>query len=154
MECAFKEVNLRFNDASLIIAGAVEDKKYLGELKNMVEGVDNIFLLQNVAEDEKVSLFAACDIYCQPSISSEGFGISLLEAMASGKPCVATDVFSGVGHISEEFVVESRKEKELADKIIELLESDYKRIGMEMRRKAEKYSWDNTIDEILKLYGV
>ena len=149
---AFKEVSKKFDDTGLIIAGAVEDKRYLGELKNMVEGGDNIFFLQNVAEDEKVGLFAACDIYCQSSVSSEGFGISLLEAMASGKPCVATDVFSGVGHVPEEFLVESRNEKELADKIIELLESDYKRIGMERRRKAERYSWGNAVDEILKLH--
>jgi glycosyltransferase involved in cell wall biosynthesis len=149
---AFKEVNRKFRDACLIIAGAVEDKRYFRELKNMVEGGDNIFFLQNVTEDEKVSLFATCDIYCQPSISSEGFGISLLEAMASGKPCVATDVFSGVGHVPEEFLVENRNEKNLADKIIELLEFDYERIGMSMRRRVEKYSWDNTVDEILKLY--
>ena len=149
---AIKEVNREFKDACLIIAGVVEDKKYFRELINMVQGVSNMFLLQDITEDEKVSLFAACDIYCQPSISSEGFGISLLEAMASGKTCVATDVFSGVGHVPEEFLVKSRNEKELADKIIELLESDYKRIGMERRRKAERYSWDNTVDEIVKLY--
>lgn len=150
---AFKKVDRKFNDAYLIIAGAVEDKKYLDEMKNMVGGASNVFFLQNITENEKVSLFATCDIYCQPSISSEGFGISLLEAMASGKPCVATDVFSGVGHVPEEFLVESRNEKELADKIIELLDSDYKRVGMEMRRNVEKYSWDNTVDEILRLYG-
>lgn len=111
------------------------------------------FSYKTLRRMKSFSLFAACDIYCQPSISSEGFGISLLEAMASGKPCVATDVFSGVGHVPEEFLVESRNEKELADKIIELLDSDYPRVGMEMRRNVEKYSWDNTIDEILKLYG-
>lgn len=149
---AFQEVNRKFNDICLIIAGAVEDKRYFRELKNMVEGGANIFFLQDITEDEKVSLLAACDIYCQPSISSEGFGISLLEAMASEKPCVATDVFSGVGHVPEEFLVENRNEKELADKIIELLASGYTKIGMEMRRKVNRYSWDNTVDEILKLY--
>jgi len=149
---AFKKISMRFDDVALIIAGAVEDKRYFRELKNMTEGGDNIFLLQNVAEDEKVNLFATCDIYCQPSVSSEGFGISLLEAMASGKPCIATDVFSGVGHVPEEFLVESRNENELADKIEGLIKSDYKEIGMKMRGKVEKYSWDNTVDEILRLY--
>ena len=148
----FKEVSKKFDDVALIIAGAVEGKRYFRELKNMPDEGDNIFLLQNVAEEEKVNLFAACDIYCQPSVSSEGFGISLLEAMASGKPCVATDVFSGVGHVPEEFLVESRNENELADKIVGLIKSDYKEIGMNMRRRVEKYSWDNTVDEILRLY--
>ena len=147
-----EKISMRFDDVALIIAGAVEDKRYFRELKNMTEGGDNIFFLQNVTEDEKVNLFAASDIYCQPSVSSEGFGISLLEAMASGKPCIATDVFSGVGHVPEEFLVESRNEKELADKIEGLIKSGYKEIGMKMRGKVERYSWDNTTGEILKLY--
>jgi glycosyltransferase involved in cell wall biosynthesis len=149
---AFKEISQKFSDVCLIIAGAVEDKKYLRELKDMVRGMSDVILLQNISEDEKVKLLAACDVYCQPSVSSEGFGISLLEAMASGKPCIATDVFSGVEHIPEEFLVKSRNEKELADKIIELLTSDYKKIGEKMRKRAEKYSWDSTANEILRLY--
>jgi len=149
---AFKEINQKLKNTYLIIAGRAEDRKYLEELEKRAEGINNILLLQNVTEDEKLSLFAACDIYCQPSIAAEGFGIALLEAMASGKAFVATKIFSGIEHIPEEFLVKSRNEKELADRIIELLNSSYKEIGMEMRRKAEKYSWDNTVDEIVKLY--
>ncbi len=149
---AFKEVNQKLKNSYLIIVGRTEDRKYREELEKRAEGINNILLLQNVTEDEKLSLFAACDIFCQPSITEEGFGIALLEAMASGKAFVATKIFSGIEHIPKEFLVEERNAKELADRIIELLNSDYKEIGMKMRRKVEKYSWDNTVDEILKLY--
>lgn len=151
---AFKEVNQKLKNSYLIIAGRAEDRKYLEELEKRAKsiGINNILLLQNVSEDEKLSLFAACDIYCQPSIAEEGFGIALLEAMASGKAFVATKIFSGIEHIPEEFLVEERSAKELGDRIIQLLNLDYKEIGMEMRRKVEKYSCDNTVDEILKLY--
>lgn len=54
---AFKEVSEKFDDAYLIIAGAVEDKRYFRELKNMVRGASNVFFLQNVAEDEKLQSF-------------------------------------------------------------------------------------------------
>ena len=152
---AFKEVNQKLKNFYLIIAGRAEDRKYLEELEKRAKsiGINNILLLQNVSEDEKLSLFAACDIYCQSSIAEEGFGIALLEAMASGKAFVATKIFSGIEHIPKEFLVESRNEKELADKIMELLNLNYKEIGMKMRRRVEKYSWDNTVDEILGLYG-
>jgi len=35
-------------------------------------------------------LIAASDIYCQPNISPEAFGISFIEALYAGKPAVAT----------------------------------------------------------------
>jgi len=149
---AFKEVNQKLKNSYLIIAGRAEDRKYVEELEKRAKGINNMLLLQNVSEDEKLGLFSACDIYCQPSIAEEGFGIALLEAMASGKAFVATKTFSGIEHIPEEFLVEERNAKELAGKIIELLNSDYKEIGMKMRRRVENYSWDNAVDEILKLY--
>jgi glycosyltransferase involved in cell wall biosynthesis len=37
-------------------------------------------------------LLAAADIYCQPNISREPFGIALVEAMSAGLPIVATDL--------------------------------------------------------------
>ncbi|MCE3376040.1 glycosyltransferase family 4 protein, partial [Staphylococcus aureus] len=40
--------------------------------------------------DEVTSLMAAADIYASPH-SSEGFGLTVAEAMAVGKPVVATD---------------------------------------------------------------
>ncbi|HDM36601.1 MAG TPA: glycosyltransferase family 1 protein [Candidatus Syntrophoarchaeum butanivorans] len=149
---AFKDVNQRLKNTHLIIAGYVEDRRYLDELAEMSRGVDNVLLLQEISEDEKLGLFAACDIYCQPSISEEGFGISILEAMASSRPCIATDVFSGVGHLPEEFLVNRGDSRGLANKIIELLSSDYRKIGEKMRRRAENYSWDRTVDEILRVY--
>ena len=149
---AFKIVNERFKDAHLVIAGYAEDKNYLKELEGKAKAIKNIRIIPDVSESEKPNLFAACDIYCQPSIADEGFGITILEAMASSKPCIATDIFRGVGHLPEEFLVKAGDKDELASRIIEILGSDYKKIGADMRRRAEDYSWDNTAREILRLY--
>ena len=149
---AFKIVNERIEDAHLVIAGYAEDKSYITELEDRAEAMKNVQILQNPSEEDKIQLFATCDIYCQPSIADEGFGITILEAMASSKPCIATDIFSGVGHLPEEFLVKAGDKDELASRIIEILNSDYRTIGAEMRRRAEKYSWDNIVRETLSLY--
>ena len=149
---AFKDIEEKVNNCYLIIAGRAEDEKYLRELRERAGDTDKIQFLTDVSEGEKIGLFAACDIYCQPSIAEEGFGISILEAMASGKPCIATDAFSGVGHLPNDFLVRSGDKKALAKKIVELLSSDYISVGASMRKIAEKYSWNEISLEIIRLY--
>ena len=80
--------NLNFN---LILAGNGRDFKKISEdvelngLKQYVE------LFGWATGHEKLDLLNNCDIYILPS-HFEGYPNSLLEAMASGKACIATNV--------------------------------------------------------------
>ena len=60
-------------------------------LQEMVEGERNVLLLErNFSSAELTQLLACADIYASPH-SSEGFGLTIAEAMAAGRPVVATD---------------------------------------------------------------
>lgn len=54
-------------------------------------GVDARFI-GRVDDDRLTALYQHADIVCSPAVGGESFGIVLLEAMAAGRPVVATDI--------------------------------------------------------------
>lgn len=65
-----------------------EEGEALGALAGATEGV--LLIDRSVAGAELDQLMAIADIYASPHCS-EGFGLTIAEAMAAGKPVVATD---------------------------------------------------------------
>ena len=62
-----------------------------GTLRPALEGRPGIELAGRVGHDRVPTWIAACDVLCQPSLV-EPFGLATLEAMASGRSVVATQV--------------------------------------------------------------
>lgn len=82
----------RFPDVRFLLAGEVLEKAYFEELRTLVGalGLEQHFHFLGGVEDLPAQLHTA-DIFTLPS-RSEGFSNSLIEAMASGLPVVATTV--------------------------------------------------------------
>ena len=65
-----------------------------GELKMLASrlGVsERVIFVGRVAHEDLPQLLAQCDVFVQPSVGEEAFGISVIEAMASGVPVIASD---------------------------------------------------------------
>ena len=62
-----------------------------GPLRARLEGRENVRLVGAVPQAELPLLIASADVVCQPSLV-EPFGLATLEAMACGRPVVATTV--------------------------------------------------------------
>jgi glycosyltransferase involved in cell wall biosynthesis len=62
-------------------------------LEEAVAGVGGVLIDKDLRDDELVDLFSCCDVYVSLH-RSEGFGFGLAEAMALGKPVIAT-AYSG-----------------------------------------------------------
>jgi glycosyltransferase involved in cell wall biosynthesis len=96
------------------------------------------------------ALLRGAHIACQPSTYREGLPKSALEAMAAGKPLVATDIpgcREAVVHEETGFLVPPREPVALADALQKLIESPELRLrmGTAGRRRAEQYFADEII---------
>ena len=81
--------------ARLVVAGDGPDRRHLMAVAREC-GTDATFL-GRVANADLPAFIQASDIVCSPALGGESFGIVLLEAMACGRPIVASRIDGYVG---------------------------------------------------------
>ena len=150
---------MRNVNAVLLILG---DGPLKNQLQKMAREIapDRIFFPGEVPDSEIVPYFHASDVFVLPSIApSEAFGIVQLEAMASSKPVVNTDLPTGVPFVSQNDVtgitVPPRDEKALADAMNKLL-NDRELAGQfgkaGFSRVREHFSAETMVEKTIQLY--
>jgi len=147
------------NHAKLVIVGGGE---LVPELKNLTQELNleqDVIFTGPVPHEQMPPYYAACDIFVLPSISGpESCGLVVLEAMASGKPAIVSDLPGVRDNIKEwrttGIKVSPKNVDELAHAIQRLVEDD--RIRNEMahnaRAEIENYSWQKCAAEMEAIY--
>ena len=155
---AAAEIVKEFPDVHFLVVGKdnTADRSFRRELRRLVRvfGLEGRFLWLDWIDDTD-SFFSAIDIFVSPS-HSESFGLAMLEAMAHGKPVVATDT-EGARELfgKKADLVPVNDPISLASKTGEFLadESACANCGEHNRRTAgEKFSLKRMIDETEALY--
>lgn len=163
---AFAEFQRRymsqFGKMELVITGEVGGHNYDQEIDKTLEEIKkrnlNIFksikLIGFVDKDDLISLFQGAKVFASASLY-EGFGLPLIEAMASGTPVVCTrehcfpEIAGGAAlYFSKDNV------GEFYQRLFELLTDEEKREEAIKRGKiqAREFSWEKCAQETLAVY--
>lgn len=156
---AIELVKNNVDNFELILTGG-SDKKYLGQVNGAISEnglTDFVEYLGKVSRDEILELYSKASIVYLLS-NQETQPMSILEAMSTGKPVIASKIKSNeylvkdgvTGHL-----VDPNDSKTIAQYTIELLNNKAKRIEMgECARKIaqKQYHPDVIVEQTLKIY--
>jgi phosphatidyl-myo-inositol alpha-mannosyltransferase len=153
---ALPMIRQQFPKTRLLVVGPGEPEKFTKMIDQYhIHGVD--FAGQASAEDLP-RYYASCDVFCAPAIKGESFGMVLLEAMASGKPVVATNIpgyASVLAHDRQGILVEPQNSAALAVGIVRVLADRELRTRFEETGPvtAAKYAWPHVARRVLDVYA-
>jgi glycosyltransferase involved in cell wall biosynthesis len=144
----------------LVIAGGAQDPTtaaYLNRLEERAAGAPGIVFTGPVAGEEKDELFSNCLALLAPS-ADEGLPLTLLEAAAYEKCCIASDIAAFRAVIDDGttgFLFPADNRQAFVSRVKDLLQTP-QRMQSAGRRARQKwvplFDWDNTVNRLEILY--
>lgn len=144
-------------DVLFVIGGDGSLRGYHEQMAVKLGVKEKIIFTGKIHRNEVPYYYAMSDIVVVPSLQ-EAFGLVVSEAMACGKPVIGSRVGGIPDQINDGyngFLVQPRNAKEIAEKIIWLVENPEKakQMGTNGRKMVEeKFDINRRIDSIISLY--
>jgi len=154
---AFEIIRKSNNNVRLIVVGPGKVLRRSYERTVRKRGIEDVVFVGRVTYDELPMYYQTADIYCSPATGGESFGIVLLEAMALGKPIVASRI-EGYRHVvtdgQEGILVPPKDSSGLAAALQKLIDDDTLRqqMGGNGITTAARYDWKIIAQRILQFY--
>ena len=154
---AFKQVQQEIPNSRLIIVGPGTRLRRKYEKQVSRDGLKDVIFTGLVSYEELPRYYKTADVFCAPATGRESFGIILLEAMATGKPIVASSIdgyATVVADKVEGLLVPPGDAEMLARTLVSLLTDQALRqeMGAKGRAKALEYSWEKVAQNVLNYY--
>ena len=139
-------------ETALILVGAGPEEERIVALAK--EKKVRLLHFKNISDEFLASLYNAADVYVHASVL-EGFGLTVLEAMACGLPIICYDagdfknIVLGVG------VVLKPRDVEAMVHAIEFLKEkngEQKALSQAALKKSKAFTWKKTAEEHLRVY--
>jgi phosphatidylinositol alpha-mannosyltransferase len=154
---AFATVKAEMPNTRLLIVGP--PTRAVRGYRNWVseKRLADVEFIGHVSYDDLARYQHTADIVCAPATGNESQGIVLLEAMAAGRPLVASNIDGYASVITqgvEGLLVRPKDVDALAAALLELLsDPDQRReMGEKGRQRAQEYRWDRVSQRVLTYY--
>lgn len=164
---AFRLIKQEFPNAMLVMSGTKDVIDWVSsqqrDIAFILQLLDNFGLRHDTLIDSypiefMPAMYAAAEICIYPSVAQEPFGITMLEAMAAGKPMIVSRM-GGMPEVIQHgvngFIVEPANPRALANTVTRLL-SDRKlakKVGQGgLKAFRQKYYLERMVDQIVSVY--
>ncbi|HEX8974723.1 MAG TPA: glycosyltransferase family 4 protein [Patescibacteria group bacterium] len=153
---AFDILSKRYDNLKLVLVGGGDEKESLENLVRSMGIEKKVQFCGVVPHEEIAAYYRKANVFVLPSFN-EGMSNTMLEAVASGLPILATDT-GGTRELVEEgkngFILKMGDYNDIAEKLEKLIQDPDLRnkMGAESRKRAEKMSWENVAKEYVDLY--
>jgi len=155
---AYNRVKNEFMESRLIVVGP--GTRFLGKYQKQVRdyGLKDVHFIGPVSDGQLPGYYNTADIFCAPATGQESFGIVLLEAMACGKPVIASNIEGYAGVMTdgkEGLLVQPKSADGLAGALRNLMADEELRRQMGERGiiTAKYYSWQRVAKEVVAYYN-
>jgi glycosyltransferase involved in cell wall biosynthesis len=150
---AFAEVEKSF-DIRLKLAGIGDIDFYKDKVKKL--GIRNVEFLGSVDNSKMPDLMGKAKIFVLPTVTREGHPKALIEAMACGCACIATDVPGNnelIQNGKNGLLVMPKDKESLLKALVKVLSNESLRVTLSenARKTAEKFSVENTLYKEIEL---
>lgn len=147
---AFIEMSDKFNSKLLIVGGSAfkdsKNSRFITQLKKTARKEKNIIFTGYIPYTEIQHFYNLADFAVIPSLAPEAFGLTVLEALASGLPVIVTDAGGIPETINEKCGYILKRNRDLQDNLknhMEKLISDKNlrhKMAIEAKNQAKKFS--------------
>ena len=151
---SLKILNEELN-VKLIMVGSGPEEGKIKKKINDLELQDKVLHFKNISDEKMFQLFTLADVSVTPTLY-EGLPTVVLEAMACGKPIVASNVSEipqVVKHGVNGFLVPPANSKAIADAVLKIYDRNlFMKMGKASKKIVKNYDWSKIAKMAIKKY--